>query len=111
MMASPRINMRGAIHSLNGASIWHAPTGGKKRQKALVMQLAQAQALGARLINGAFKATSAQALNVETYLAPIGLELDKKTDQTVARLCSGPLYHTLTQSRSLHLRQTILYLP
>ncbi len=54
------------------------------------------QALGTRLIIGDYKATSAQALNVEAYLTPIGLELDKKTDQTTARLCSRPLYHTLT---------------
>ncbi len=60
------------------------------------------QALGARLITGVYKATSAQALNVEAYLTPIGLELDKRTDQTAARLCSGPLYRTLTQSRCTH---------
>ena len=69
------------------------------------MQLAQAQALGTRLITGAFKAISAQALNIEAYLTPIGFELDKKADQIGARLCSGPLYHTLTQNRSTHPRQ------
>ena len=69
------------------------------------MQLAQVQALGARLITGAFRATSTQALNIEAYLTPIGLELDRKTDQTAARLCSGPLYHTLTQGRSTHPRR------
>lgn len=69
----------------------------------LVMQLAQVQALGARLITRVFRATSVQALNIEAYLTPIGLELDRKTDQTAARLCSGPLYHTLTQV-DLHIR-------
>lgn len=37
--------------------------------------------MGARLITGAFKATSAQALNIEAHLTHIGLELGKKTDQ------------------------------
>ena len=71
------------------------------------MQLAQAQALRACLITRAFKATSAQALMVEAYLIPIGFELDKKTDQTAARLCSGPLYYTLIQSRSTHPRRIL----
>ena len=88
-----------------GASIWHTPTGERGNRKMLVMQLAQVQALGARLITGAFRATSTQALNIEAYPTPIGLELDRKTDQTAACLCSGPLYHTLTQGRSTHPRR------
>ena len=62
------------------------------------------QALGACLITRTFKATLAQALNVEAYLTPINLELDKKADQTAVRLCFGPLYYMLTQNRSTHLR-------
>lgn len=89
-----------------GASVWHTPSGEKGHRKALVAQLAQVQALGARLITGAFKATSAQALNVEAYLTPIGLELDKKAHQTAARLHSGSLYSTITQGRSTHPRRT-----
>ncbi len=61
-----------------GASIWHTSTREKRNQKTLVLQLAQLQVLGARLITGAFKATSTQALNVEAYLTTIGLEWDKK---------------------------------
>lgn len=60
------------------ASIWHTPTGEQGNQKTLVIQLAQAQALRARLITKAFKETSAKALNVEAYLTPIGFELNKK---------------------------------
>ena len=58
------------------------------------------------LLTGAFKATSTQALNIETYLTPIKLELDKKFHQTAARLHSGSLYSDITQGRSTHLRQT-----
>ena len=89
-----------------GASIWYTLSDEKGHCKALVMQLAQVQALGARLITGAFKATSTQALNIEAHLIPIGLELDKKTNQTAARLYSGPLYPIITQDRSTHLRRT-----
>ena len=39
----------------------------------------------------AFKATSAQALNIEAHLTPINLELDKKMIHTAARLFFGPL--------------------
>lgn len=73
-----------------GVSIWYAPTGEKGNQKTLVAQLVQAQAVGARLITRAFKATSAQALNIEAHLTPISLELDKKIIHIVARLFSGP---------------------
>ena len=62
------------------ASIWHMPSSKKRYCKTLVMQLAQVQALGARVITGAFKVTSVPALNIEAYLTPIKLELDKKTD-------------------------------
>ena len=90
-----------------GLSIWHTPTGEKGRRKTLIVQLAQAQAMGARLITGAFRATSAPSLNIEAYLTPIGLEIDKRTYQAAACPCSGPLYHTLTQSRSTHLRRIL----
>lgn len=89
-----------------GASIWYTPTGEKGNQKTLVTQLVQAQATGARLVTGAFKATSSQVLNIEAHLTPINLELDKKTVQTAARLFSGPLYQTVTQSRSTCVRRT-----
>ena len=88
-----------------GALVWHTPSGEKGHRKALVMQLAQVQALGARLITGAFKATSTQTLNIETYLTPIKLELDKKVHQTAARLHSGTFYSTITQGRSTHPRR------
>ncbi len=93
-----------------GASIWYTPTGEKGNQKTLVTQLVQVQATGARLITGAFKATSAQALNIEAHLTPIDLELDKKTIQTAARLFSGSLYHKLTQGRSRHVKRTLTLL-
>ncbi len=73
----------------------------------MITQLAQVQALGARLITGAFKATFTQVLYVETYLTPIGLELDKKAYQIAICLHSGSLYSTITQGRSTHPRQTL----
>ncbi len=78
-----------------GASIWYIPKGKKGNQITLVTQLVQAQATGVRPITGEFKVTSAQALNIESHLTTIHLELDKKKIQTAARLFSGPLYHTL----------------
>ncbi len=90
-----------------GASIWHTPKGKKGNRKTLVLKLIQVPTLGARLITGAYKATTSQALNVKAYLTTIGLELNKRTDQTAARLYSGPLYLTVTQSRSTHPRRIL----
>lgn len=89
-----------------GTSACYTPSGEKGHRKTLVTQLVQVQSLGARLITGAFKATSTQALNIETYLTQIGLELDKKVHQTAARLYPGPLYSSITQGRSTQSRQT-----
>ena len=88
-----------------GASIWHMLSSEKRHCKTLVTQLAQVQALEARVITRAFKTTSVQALNIEAYLIPIRLELDKKTNQTAARLCWGFFYSTITQNRSVHPKQ------
>ncbi len=44
------------------------------------MHLAETQTICASSITVTFKATSAQALNVETYIFLIRLLLDKKTD-------------------------------
>ncbi len=71
----------------------------------MVLQLVQVQALRANLIMGVFKATLAQSLNIKIYLTFIGLELDKKTDQAIVYLCSGLLYHTLTQNWFLYPRR------
>lgn len=84
--------------------MWYISSGEKRDYKTLVMQLAQVQAQKACLITRAFKTTSVQALNIEVCLTFIELELDKKADQTAARLCSGSLYLTLTQDRLLHPR-------
>ncbi len=89
------------------AFIRHPPTREKRNRKTLVLQLARVQALGANSIHGEYKAISAEALNVEEYLTTIGLELDKRPDQTAIRLCSRLLYRTLTQSRSTNTRRIL----
>lgn len=72
------------------------PSSKKRHCKTLVMQLAQVQALEAQLITKAFKATLVQSLNIETYLTPIELELDKKVHQIAVCLYSGSFYSTIT---------------
>lgn len=59
-------------------SIWYALTEEKKNQKTLMAQLVQAQTIEIRFITKAFKAISAQALNIQVYLTSINLELDQK---------------------------------
>lgn len=57
------------------------------------------------MTSGIFKATSVQALNINTYLTAIGLELDKKVDQTAVQPFSGLFYSTITKNRSIHQRR------
>lgn len=70
-----------------------------------ILQLAQVQALGARPINRIFKRIIVQTYNCDINVTSVSLKLDKKADQTAICLYSGPLYHTLTQSRSIHIKQ------
>ncbi len=71
------------------------PSKKKGHRKTLFTQLAQVQVEGAHIITRAFTATFVQVLNIEAYLTPVGLELDKKADQTAAWLYLGPLYLTI----------------
>lgn len=61
--------------------------------------------MGARLLGGEFKENLTQALNFEAYLTHIDLELHETMDHAEAAFHSGPLYHTLTESRSTHSRR------
>lgn len=67
----------------------------KRYCKTLILQLTQVQIKGAHIITRAFIVTFVQVLNIETYLTPITLELDKKADQIAAWLYLGPIYLTI----------------
>lgn len=57
------------------------------------------------IIIGAFKVISVQALNIKAYLTSIGLELDKKTDQTITQLYLNPLFSIIIQNWSVYATQ------
>lgn len=57
------------------------------------------------LIIRIFKATLAQAVNIEAYLTLISFKLNKRIDQIAPHLYSKLLYYMLIQSWSTHLKQ------
>ena len=78
-------------------SLWYIPMGEKGHRKSYVQMLQSVQTKVARIITGAFKATSLPALDVEGYLLPLHLQLEKLAGDAVLRLATNPSFKTLFQ--------------
>ena len=57
------------------------------------------QVRAAQTITGAFGATSIPALNVETFLPPAKIQLERLTAESYIRIMTSPLFSTLQQIR------------
>lgn len=57
------------------------------------------QGRASRVITGAFTATSLQALDIETFLLPVTLRLDKLGSESLLRIASNQLYETIINKR------------
>lgn len=57
------------------------------------------QSKAARIITGAFRATSIPALNIEAYLTPMHHTLDKLVIESALRIAETPLYNLLLSTR------------
>lgn len=81
------------------ASIWYAPLDSEDshREKA-VGKLEAIQKKAARIITGAFKTISGAALDIEAFLLPIRIHLNKITAEIYLWIRSTPSYKTLEQS-------------
>lgn len=55
------------------------------------------QSKAARIITGAFRATSPPALDVEGYLLPLHLQLEKSAGEPILRLATSSSFKTLVQ--------------
>lgn len=81
-------------------SAWYQPEGSPGHCKAQISSLQTVQSRAARLITGAFKATSIAALDVEAHTLPIKHLLDKLSNEAVLRLASSPSYNDIIKPRS-----------
>jgi ribonuclease HI len=83
---------------LYGSSAWYTPrTEDSRYREKRIEKLATIQYRAARIITGAFRATSKPALNAEVYLMPVELRLEEAAIATYMRIAASPLY-TLIQS-------------
>ena len=68
------------------ASVWHTPEGVKGHRKGISAKLQKIQGKCLRTIAGAYKATSTEALEVETFTLPLDLHTEKLAARTVVRI-------------------------
>ena len=76
-------------------SAWYSPPGLPSHRKYILKSLQTIQRRASRIITGAFKARLLPALDIETFLLPIGLKLDKLASDFLLRIVSGQLYKTI----------------
>jgi ribonuclease HI len=85
---------------LYGCSAWFAPTADRKKYMVTnVEKLASIQHRAARIITGAFRATSKPALDVEAFSTPMRLRLEREAIHAYMRIVSSPLHATLEDIR------------
>jgi hypothetical protein len=78
---------------LYGSPIWynpHDPTMRAPEKKAIVRQFAQIQKQAAIIISGAFKATAAEALDIELHLLPMKMQLEARAEEAALCIATGP---------------------
>jgi ribonuclease HI len=78
---------------LYGSAIWYNPYDPSIRapaKKAIVRQFAKIQKRAAIIISGAFRATAAEALDIELYLLPMKMQLEARAEETALRIVTGP---------------------
>ena len=70
-----------------------------RTQKTQISSLQRIQTRAARLITGAFRATSISALDVEAHTLPVKYLLNKLTFETILRLATSSSYNDIIKSR------------
>lgn len=81
-------------------SAWYIPQDEPGHKKWILTDLETMQARAARVITGAFRATSRPALDVETYLLPIKQRLEKLTCEAMLRITTTSTLETIIEGRS-----------
>jgi len=94
--------------ALYACSLWYSPEGGFGTvglENAIIKTLNSVQRRAARAIAGAFRNTSGPALDVELYLLPIKLVLEKALGEALIRLRTSQVYDQIKEARQ-HSRAT-----
>ena len=68
------------------ASTWHIPQGVKGHRKGIGAKLQKIQGRCLRTITGAYKATSTEALEIETFTSPLDLHTERLATRTITRI-------------------------
>lgn len=78
---------------LFGVSAWYQPMViSKTKARTISQPFVTIQKWAACLISGAFRTTAAEALNIELYLPPIAIHMNRLVKETAVRLRTGPTF-------------------
>ena len=83
-----------------GLSIWYTPSGEPWHNKFQLALLETLQYKAQKIISGAFPATSKSALNIETYIPPIKIRLNRLVWKSELRIATSPAYTDIIACRS-----------
>jgi hypothetical protein len=72
-----------------GFSVWYTPHGEKGHTAKMCAKLDKIQLEATRIVGGAYRATSAVALNIELFFLPMRQQLEKRARETVLNIRSG----------------------
>jgi hypothetical protein len=78
-----------------GASAWYTPEGIKGARKGVASKLKSLQGKHLRVIAGAYKATSTEALEIETHTQPIDITLEDRVARTMLRIGASHARHVI----------------
>jgi hypothetical protein len=80
---------------LYGASTWYTPERIKGARKGVINKLKYIQGKYLRTVAGAYRATSTEALEIETHTQPIDIALESKVARTVLRIGASQARHVI----------------
>jgi hypothetical protein len=69
-----------------GCNAWYTPAGAKGYRKGIAAKLQSIQGKCLRTVAGAYKATSTEALEIETYIPPLDLFTEENVTRTSTKL-------------------------
>lgn len=76
---------------LYGVAAWFQPgIMSAKESNSIVRQFASVQKRAAVMMGGAFRTTAMVALNVELYLPPMKVQMERMIRETAVRIRTGP---------------------
>jgi hypothetical protein len=78
-----------------GCLVWYTPQGEPGHKKEILRKLSSVQLQAARIIAGAYRATSRLALDIELFLLPMRFRLEKRAHETALNIRTSLMYKSL----------------